>query len=84
MKWKNRNPNLSNELSRLAGLEPFELLGVTTDATMEEIKSAYRKLAKIYHPDKSDPFMKLHNEQVIKLINEAYKRLCSRVEVGGR
>lgn len=29
----------------------YQILGVTKDATMDQIKSAYRKLAKKYHPD---------------------------------
>lgn len=32
--------------------DPFEILGVATSASEKEIKSAYRKLALQYHPDK--------------------------------
>lgn len=80
MKWRNRKPQLSDELARLMGMEPHELLRVAADATADEIKSAYRQMVKVYHPDKADPFMKTHNEQVIKLVNNAYQRLMTRVE----
>ncbi len=78
MKWKNRNPNLSDEFSRLTGLDPYELLNVPRNATKDEVKTAYLTLVKVYHPDKADPFMKAHNEQIIKLINLAYGKLIGR------
>jgi DnaJ-class molecular chaperone len=78
MKWKNRNPKLSSELTRLSRLTPNELLGVPVDASLDEIKKAYRQMIKVYHPDKSDPFMKAYNEQVVILINNAYKHITSR------
>lgn len=31
--------------------DPYDILGVKRDATAEEIRSAYRKLAKLHHPD---------------------------------
>jgi len=51
----------------------YEVLGVSRDATQEEIKRAFRKLARQYHPDvnKDDP----KAEEKFKEINEAYRVL---------
>ena len=56
----------------------YEILGVEKDATDEEIKLAYRKLAKKYHPDvnKTDPKTK---EKFIE-IKEAYDVLIDPVQ----
>ena len=49
----------------------YQILGVPRNATDEEIKRAYRKLAMQYHPDRNPGKEKWANEK-FKEINEAY------------
>lgn len=51
----------------------YDLLGVQTNATKEEIKSAYRNLALKYHPDRNPG--DLHYEEKFKRITAAYNVL---------
>lgn len=52
----------------------YEVLGVSKTATDEEIKRAYRKLAKKYHPD-ANPDNKKEAEEKFKEVSEAYETL---------
>ena len=53
--------------------DPYKVLGVSRDASEEEIKKAYRDLARKYHPDNyaTSPLADLAQEKM-KEINEAY------------
>jgi len=51
----------------------YEVLGVARDASAEEIKRAYRALARRHHPDVADD--KTVAEHLFKEINEAYEVL---------
>lgn len=51
----------------------YRLLGVEREASGEEIKKAYRKLAMAYHPDRNGD--KPGCEELLKDLNEAYQVL---------
>ena len=53
----------------------YEILGVTFDATQDEIKKAYRDMMKKYHPDKHTEEDSEFYENKTKEINEAYEIL---------
>ncbi len=50
--------------------DPFSVLGISSSASEEEIKAAYRKLAKKYHPDLNPGDRQA--EEKMRQINEAY------------
>ena len=52
----------------------YEVLGVSKTATDEELKKAFRKLAKKYHPD-ANPDNPKEAEAKFKEVNEAYENL---------
>ncbi len=54
--------------------ECYQILGLRVDATLAEIKSAYRRLARQYHPD-MNPGSSRSEEQFIQ-ISQAYHHLA--------
>ena len=62
-------------------MNPYEVLGVKPGASQEEIKSAYRKLVKQYHPDQygDNPLKNLAEEKLAE-INKAYDMIKNNNE----
>ena len=58
-------------------LDPLEVLGIASGATLQEIRTAYREQAKKYHPDpRGDPW-------AFRILNRSYEVL-STARVAGR
>ena len=57
----------------------LRVLGLEPTASAQEIKAAYRDLAKVWHPDRfaHDPRLQQKAQEQLKEINEAYGRLVS-------
>jgi len=79
MKWRDAHPPHEDLLQRFAALPPEEVLGVSPAAGRSELRAAWLRLLKVYHPDRSDPFLQAHNEEMVKLINQAYQVLLDRL-----
>lgn len=79
MRWEDLRQGAPDELKRLAALSDEDLLGISPGATEREVRTAYRAKCLAYHPDKAHPFMRSHNEAVLKLLNAAYSRLIAAI-----
>ncbi len=57
----------------------YEILGVESGVSLEELKRAYRRLVKAWHPDRftHDPRLQQRAENKLKEINVAYERVQS-------
>ena len=58
----------------------YELLGITPDATLVDIKKAYRRAAFRCHPDRNPPERKIESEKEFKRVSEAYQVLSDPVQ----
>lgn len=63
--------------------DPYKVLGVNPNASDDEIKTAYRTLARKYHPDKyADSDLKDLADEKMKEINSAYEEI-QKMRAGG-
>ena len=63
--------------------DPYKVLGVSPNASDDEVKHAYRELARKYHPDNyhDNPLADLAQEKM-KEINEAYEQVQKQRKAG--
>lgn len=64
--------------------DPYKILGVSRDASDDEIKKAYRTLSRKYHPDANinNP-NKAQAEEMFKTVQQAYNQIMKEKESGG-
>ena len=65
--------------SNLASEDYYEILGVPRNATQQDIKSAYRKLTRVHHPDVNPEDREGASER-FKKIGQAYECLSDEKE----
>ena len=61
--------------------DPYEILGVSRDASEEEIKKAYKRLSRKYHPDANLDNPKAAEEK-FKQIQQAYQQVMKEKTEG--
>jgi DnaJ-domain-containing protein 1 len=55
--------------------DPYEVLGVSPNASFEDIKKAYKELANRYHPDKVSPGLQAMANEMLKEVNAAWEKI---------
>jgi len=65
--------------------DPYKVLGISPDATDDQVKAAYREMARKYHPDQygDNPLSDLAQEKMQE-INEAYDTIVKMRKEGGQ
>ncbi|AYU80906.1 DNAj-like protein [Leishmania donovani] len=69
----------SSAAASTSKLNYYRNLGVDTDATPQEVKTAYRQLALKYHPDVVEEAHRAHAEMLFRRVSEAYEVLSDPV-----
>jgi curved DNA-binding protein CbpA len=59
----------------MSNINPYEILGVTKNFTLDELKNKYKRVAKKVHPDKGG------SQQLFNLVTLAYKKLVEEYKL---
>ena len=64
--------------------DPYQVLGISRDASDEQVKEAYRNLAKKYHPDNyaDSPLKDVANEKMQE-VNAAFDEIMNTRRAAG-
>lgn len=57
-------------------IDPYKILGISQDSTLEKVKEAYRALAREHHPDKGG------NADKFKIMKSAFKMIVDNIKKG--
>jgi curved DNA-binding protein CbpA len=76
---------LAGKRSQYECTDPYKVLGIQSNATDDEVKTAYREMARKYHPDNyaNNPLSDLAQEKMQE-INEAYDMIIRSRKQGGQ
>lgn len=61
-------------------MNPFDILEIQPGASAEDVKAAYHRLAKLWHPDRFDGAEKAKAEERFRMISEAFEALRDPVK----
>lgn len=80
---------LSLSVPDASGFDPYRLLGVDAETAWDDVRAAYHRMTKLYHPDKYagvdlPPEVRGYLEAMAKQVNAAFRVLRSRAGSGGR
>lgn len=80
---------LKGRMRETETFDPYQVLGILNDATFEEVRAAYLKLSKIYHPDRFSGVdlpaeVRDYLAAMVRRINAAYGALEAPVSAAKR
>lgn len=81
--------NLKNRVRDTETFEPHTILGIAPEASFDDVRAAYLKLSKIYHPDRFagvdfPPEVRDYLSAMVRRINAAYAALEAPIQAARR
>ncbi|CAG0893928.1 unnamed protein product [Darwinula stevensoni] len=76
--FQRRSPAMDRRRNWKQPRTPHETLGLGSDACLDQVKTAYKRLALRYHPDKNTD--KFESTKKFREINSAYKELTKKLQ----